>query len=270
MAQSKHLPKLDRISILAATILLIFLLARFIDLPSQDISIQLPGIFFTFSLDINTVLAIFVIGLTSSGVDWLLKEHPAIGNRQTMQHWLLPTLSAWAIGEALYQQPINNLWWVGFIIGSGILILIVIAEYITVDPGDIRRVPASIALAAVAYSLLLILSIMVRVRGTRLFVFVPTLMIATGLVSLRMLLLQNPDKWPFLQTAIIMIISGQITAALHYFPLSPAAFAVMLVGLVYALNNLAADLNAGKARWQIAFEPVFTLILAWGIAPWIL
>lgn len=270
MVQSKHLPKLDRISILAATVLLVYLLARFIEFPSQEVSLQLPGLFLNFSININSILAFFIIGLTSSGVDWLLREHPTLHGKQTIRHWLLPTLTAWAIGEALYQQPIGIIWWIGFIVGSTILILVVIAEYVTVDPGDIRRVPATIALAAVAYSLLLILAMIVRVRGTRLFILVPTLMVAIGLVSLRTLLLQNPSKWPFIQTIIIMVISGQVIAAFHYFPLSPAAFAVMLVGLVYALNEVAADLLAKKNWSQIIFEPIFALLLTWGIAPWLL
>lgn len=270
MIQSKHLPKLDRISILAATILLVFTLARFINLPTQEIVLQLPGAYLTFSISINTIVAIFVIGLTSSGVDWLLKEHPALESRFTIQHWLLPTLTAWAIGEALSQQPFGTLWWVGFVIGASILILVVIAEYVTVDPSDIRRVPATIALAAVAYSLLLILAIIVRARGARLFIFVPTLTIATGLVSLRMLLLQNPEKWQLIQAAIIMLTTGQIIAAFHYFPLTPAAFAVMLVGYVYALINVAADIGTNKSWRQIIFVPILALIFSWGIAPWIL
>ena len=154
--------------------------------------------------------------------------------------------------------------------GSSILILIVIAEYVTVDPTDIRRVPATIALAAVAYALLLILAIIIRVRGARLFILVPTLTLASGLVTLRMLLLQNPGQWPFIQTALIMILTGQVLAAFHYFPLSPAAFAVMLVGLAYALINMAADILAKKSWQQILFEPLLALFLTWGISPWIL
>jgi hypothetical protein len=270
VAQSKHLPKLDRISILAATILLVFTLARFIEIPAQELSLQLPGALLTITININTILAVFIIGLTSSGVDWLLKEHPALEGKPTIRHWLLPTLTAWAIGEALSQLPFGALWWAGFGIGSSILILIVIAEYVTVDPGDTRRVPATIALAAVAYALLLILAIIIRARGARLFILVPTLTLATGLVTLRMLLLREPGKWPFIQTAIMMIITGQILAAFHYFPFSPAVFAVMLVGLAYALINMSADIGAKKSWQQIIFEPLLALLLTWGISPWIL
>ncbi len=266
VAQSKHLPKLDRISILAATILLIFLLVRFVDFPAREYFIPFPGAYLSFDLDINTIVAIFVIGLTSSGVDWLLREHPALEGKLTIQHWLLPTLTAWAIGVALIQQPLGALWWVGFTLGSSILILVVIAEYITVDPADTRRLPASMALTAVAFALFFILAVLARTRGIRLFLIVPTITFAAGLVSLRALHLQTGGSWAFIPTAVIMLIIGQITAAIYYLPISPSAFAVSLVGVAYALTNVAAGILDEQPWQQLLFEPILVLIITWGIA----
>jgi len=270
VAQSKHLPKLDRISILAATILLIYILARFINFPALEYFIPFPGAYLSFDLDINTIVAIFVIGLTSSGVDWLLREHPALEGRLTIQHWLLPTLTAWAIGVALIQQPLDALWWIGFALGSSILILVVIAEYVTVDPADIRRLPASMALTAVAFALFFILVVMVRARGMRLFLIVPTITFVAGLVSLRVLHLQMGGSWAFIPTAVIMLITGQITAAIYYLPISPSAFALSLVGLAYALTNLAAGILGEKTWQQLIFEPILVLVITWGIALFLL
>jgi len=266
VAQSKHLPKLDRISILAATILLIYILARFINFPEQEFFIPFPGAYLSFSLNINTIVAIFVIGLTSSGVDWLLREHPALEGKSTIQHWLLPTLTAWAIGVALIQQPFGTLWWMVFAMGSGILILVVIAEYVTVDPADIRRLPASMALTAVAIALYFILVIMVRARGMRLFLIVPTITIATGLVSLRIMHLQLGGYWAFIPAAVITLVTGQITAAMFYLPISPSAFALSLVGVTYALTNVAAGIFSEKTWQQLVFEPIIVLTITWGIA----
>jgi len=236
VSHSKHLPKLDRISILAATILLIYILARFIKFPAQEYYLPFPGAYLSFDLNINTIVGIFVIGLTSSGVDWLLREHPALEGKYTFQHWLLPTLTAWAIGVALIQQPLGLLWWIGFALGSSILILVVLAEYVTVDPTDIRRVPASIALTAVAFVLFFILVFIMRVEGMRLFLIVPTITVAAGLVSLRTLHLQLGGEWAFIPTAIIMLITGQITSAIFYLPISTSAFALFLVGITFALS----------------------------------
>lgn len=266
VAHSKHLPKLDRISILAATILLIFILARFIKFPAQEYYLPFPGAYLSFHLNINTIVGIFVIGLTSSGVDWLLREHPALEGKFTFQHWLLPTLTAWAIGVALIQQPLGLLWWIGFTLGSSILILIVIAEYVTVDPTDIRRLPASIALTAVAFVLFFILVFIVRVEGMRLFLIVPTITIASGLVGLRTLHLQLGGEWAFLPTLIIMLITGQITSAIYYLPISPSSFSLSLVGLTFSLTNLASGILTEKSRGQLIFESLFVLMITWGVA----
>ncbi len=266
VAHSKHLPKLDRISILAATILLIYILARFIRFPAQEYYLPFPGAYLSFNLNINTIVGIFVIGLTSSGVDWLLREHPALESRFTFQHWLLPTLTAWAIGVALIQQPLGLFWWVGFTLGSSILILVVIAEYVTVDPTDIRRLPASIALTAVAFVLFFVLVFIVRIEGMRLFLIVPTITIAAGLVSLRTLHLQLEGEWALYPTMIVTLITGQITSAIYYLPISPSSFALILVGLTFALTNLASGIHTEKPRGQLLFESVFVLLITWGVA----
>lgn len=268
MPKSQHLPRLDRISILAATILLTYLLARFIDFPSQAFSVQLPGAYLTFSLTVNTVIAVFVIGLTGSGVDWLLREHPMVAGKPTYQHWLLPTLTAWAIGNALIQQPLGPLWWAGFILGSSFIIMVVIAEYITVDPEDVRRIPATMGLTAVSFALYLMLAVTMRVREARLFIIVPTMTLAIGLVSLRVLHLQLGGHWAWVPTALVMLIIGQLTAAFHYLPLSPTAFALALVGPAYAVINLASGVLQGKGWRQLIFEPTLALALSWGFAIW--
>jgi hypothetical protein len=54
--ETKIFPNLDRISILAAAILLAFTLAVFIDIPSQEINLQLPGIYLNFQINVKSLL----------------------------------------------------------------------------------------------------------------------------------------------------------------------------------------------------------------------
>lgn len=268
MPKKQHFPKLDRISILAAAILLAFITARFISFPSQELSFQLAGVYLAFSFNINVIIAIIVVGLTGSGVDWLLREHPAREGKKTFQHWLLPTLTAWAIGMALAQLPLGPLWWPGVGLGSSFLILVVIAEYITVDPKDARHAFASMGLTAVAFALYLILAVAMRLQEARLFLMVPAMTIAAGLVCLRVLHLRLREYWAIYPTVVIMLIMGQVTAAFHYLPLSPTAFALALVGIAYALTHLAGGIIEKRNWYQLIFEPVFVLALTWGIAVW--
>jgi len=179
-------------------------------------------------------------------------------------------LTAWAVGAVLIQQPFGLAWWIGFALGSSLIMLVVVAEYITADPQDIRRAPAIIGLTAVAFALYLILAMLVRARGTRFFITVPTLTIAAALVGLRVLLLQFPGRQVYLHKSIIMLISGETAAALYYLPLPPTAFALALVGLTYSLVNLAGGMVAEKQWQQFIIEPLIVLAFTWAVAAWLI
>ncbi len=262
----RHLPKLDRISILAAAVLLAYIGAHFIRFPAQEVSFDFLGVYLSFSFNIDVVIAIFVVGLTGTGVDWLLREHPALEGGRTIQHWLLPALTAWTIGVALAQLPLGPLWWPGVVLGSSFLIVVVLAEYITVDPQDGRRVFASMGLTAVAFSLFLVLGVALRTQEARLFLLVPGMTIAIGLISLRVLHLRLQGRWASAPVVVIMMVTGQVAAALHYLPLSPTGFALPLVGIAYAVTNLAANILEGRSWQQLLIEPLFVFVLTWGIA----
>lgn len=262
----RHLPRLDRISILAAAILLAYIAARFIPFPAQEVSFGFLGVYLSFSFNISVVIAIFVVGLTGTGVDWLLQEHPALEGGRTIQHWMLPTLTAWTIGAALAQLPLGTLWWPGVVLGSSFLIFVVLAEYITVDPQDGRRIFASMGLTAVAFSLFLVLAVALRTQEIRLFLMVPAMAMAIGLISLRVLHLRLQGRWAPAPAVVVMMVTGQVAAALHYLPLPPTGFALALVGIAYAVTTLAASILEGRSWGQLLIEPLFVFVLTWGIA----
>jgi len=265
VTESKHLPNINRISVLSSVILLAFTLAGFISLPSKELSIQIPSLFLDFSINTEIVITFLIAGLTASGADWLVREHPSFKGGISIQHWLLPALTAWVIGLILFQQPFSFLWWIIFAIGGSTLVLVLIAEFIVVDPDDIYNIPATIGLTALAFALFLTMTITIRSSETRIFLLVPTVTAASGLTSLRTLhLLQK--KWAFTHTAVIAIIIGQLCAVLNYFRIDPVTFGLILLGPSYALTSLAGDLLANRFEWRMILEPLIVLSLVWGIA----
>lgn len=267
--RSRHLPDADRLSILAATILLAYALSSIVNIPGREFSLQLPGVYLEVQFNTRTFVAVLVAGLTATGADWLLRDHPALGKKSTIQHVLLPALTALVIGLPLSQIPIGPLWWVGFGIAGAVLMLVLVAEYIVVDPSDIRQAPATILLTAVSFALFLALTVILRSAGFRLFLVLPSLTFAAGLVSLRTLHLRLHGRWVFLQAGIIALIIGQLAAALHYWPLSPVTYGLLLLGPAYALASLLASLIEMVPFRQALLEPLIVLILLWGVALWI-
>lgn len=269
MLKPRNIPNADRLSVLAATILLAYALARFINLPARDFSVQLPGIFLDFQINIKTFVTLLVAGLTATGADWLLRDHPALGKRNTIEHWLLPALTAWTISLPLFQLPLGLLWWGGFVLGGGMLVLVLVAEYIVVDPDDVRQPPAAAGLTAVSFALYLVMAVGLRYAGMRLFLILPALSLSAGLICLRTLRLRLHGRWAFFQSAVVALLVGQLVAALHYWALSPVSYALALLGPAYALTSLIASLEESEPLHQAVIEPGIVLILVWSAAFWI-
>lgn len=268
MSDAHNLPDSNRLSVLAASILLAYALARFIDLPISEFSAQLPGIYLAFEINVRSIVTLLVAALTATGAHWLLQEHPALNEQSTLPHWLVPALTAWVIGVPLYQLPLGLEWLASVVIGGVLLMLVLIAEYITVDPNDVRHAIATAGLTAVSFALYLILAITLRSGGSRLFLLMPALTIAGGLVCLRTLHLRLRGKWAVWPSAALALIVAQLTAALHYWPISPIAFGLAVLGPTYALSSLVANLIEGESLRQALTEPLLVLGVMWGTALW--
>jgi hypothetical protein len=266
--KSQSLPDADRLSVLAAMILLSYALARFINIPARDLELQLPGLYLAIEINVRTIVSLLVAGLMATGADWLVRQHPAARDKNTFEHWLLPALTAWVLGVPLFQLPLGPLWWAGFAVGGAVLMLVLVAEYIAVDPNDVRQPVAAAGLTAVSFALYLTLAIALRFSGTRMFLIVPALTAAAGLFSLRTLHLRLHGQWAFAQASLIALVSGQFAAALYYWPLSPVSYGLAVLGPAYALTSLIANLAEGEPLKQGLIEPALVLAVVWGTAMW--
>jgi len=266
LEQHHYMPDRHSLSMVAAIILLSYALAHMVAIPSRKLGMQLPGFYLSISININTFASFLVAGLTAAGADMLLRDHPMLQKGATFQHMLLPSLTALVIGLPLAQLPLNLLWWLGFSIGGLLLLFVLIAEFITVDPQDIRHGMAAAGLTAVSFALFLTLAIILRFTSTRLFLILPALALASGLVSLRTLHLRLGGEWMLAPALVVFLIIGQLSAGLHYWPLSPVAYGLALLGPAYSLTSFFANLGEGVQIKKAILEPALVLMLVWGAA----
>ena len=269
VALSRRLPDQNQLSVVVATILLAYASLPYIALPRREIVLPLPGIVFTVQFGAETVIGLLVAGLTGSGTYWILKGHPQARGRQIFQHLILPGLTALVIGLPLGALEISPAWWLVFIAGGLVLLLVIMAEYITLDPEDIRQPAAAGFLTAVAYAIFLLLVIDNFTSGTRLFILLPVIFTAAWLVSLRVLHERLGGRWMIPQAAVVAIITAQLASAFHYLPLSRLAAGLLCVGPAYALTQLISNLNQGQGVSQAVVEPVVSLSIIFVIALWI-
>lgn len=263
----RNTPNSTQLSVLAAIIILAYALSSFLTLPERDIALQLPGIFISFQVNSEILIGILVAGITGAGASWLFQNHPALANDQyVFHHWIIPALTSLVIGILLFQLPYGIPWIIGLFLGGVILVLVLLGEYVAIDVQDVRQPLAAIGLSAVSYALLLIMIVSLRTSGVRLFIVLPAVTIATWFVSLRVIQLRLHGEWTLIESAIVAIIVGQITAAFHYWPLAPITYGLAVLGPAYALNSFFIGLIESNNLRRVLQEPLLALLFAWILA----
>jgi hypothetical protein len=259
------LPPSNQVGVLAATVLLCYALTHLASGPGLTMVVQLPGFYFAYSFTLGTAMTLMAAGLTASGMDWLLHSHAGLAGQRTLEHWLQPSLTALIIGVLLDILP-GPAWWIGFITGAAILVAVVVAEYVSVDPGSPTYALASAGLIALGYALFLLFAIALRLGGMRLFLEIPAVFVAAGLVALRSLRLRLVGDWEIQWALGIGLVSAQLAAGLHYWPLSSVQFGLILLGPLYALTSLAASLTEDVPVRSALAEPGLILAGMWAAA----
>lgn len=258
-----YLPSANRIGTLIATVLLAFALTGLIQSPRFTLVITLPGFYFAYPLTLGTVMSILAAALAATGMDWLTRDHPALGKKSNIEHLMLPTLTTFVVGAPLALLSNGTTWWIGFAMSAVLLASVFLAEYIAVDTSAPPYTIARAGLTALAYALFLILTTSLRFSGARLFLAIPVIFIVAVLISLRILHLDGTDRWDFPWAIGIGLVCAQIGAGLHYWHLTPIQFGLALTGPLYALTMLSANLSENIPLRRAALGPAIIVGLAW-------
>lgn len=242
-----------------AVILLAYVAVRFVQVPPLVLNLQLLGVFLPIQLGLNTLLAVLLAGLTAAGADWLLRDHPALGERTTYSHWLLPAMTAWVLALVLSNVPFTASWWLAFLVCALLLLAILLAEYNSVSEESRLYSAVSVALSMLCYILFLMLAISVRGLGLRLFLALPAIGLGAFLAGTRLNLLRSVENWHSLQLVGMTFLVVQLAAVMQYLPLSALGYGLLLLGALFAINNYMANLNSGQAPRAAAREPLVAL-----------
>jgi hypothetical protein len=137
---------------------------------------------------------------------------------------------------------------------------------VVVDPGAPYYAISMAGLTAISYTLFFVLAVALRYGGVRLYVLAPALFLAASLASLRILHLRLTGRWEYAWALGIGFVCVQIASGLHYWPLSPIQFGLMLTGTLYGLTSLAVNLAEDQSTRRAVLEPVIVIGLCWGLA----
>ena len=269
MDRKEFFPNQERFSVVVATILLAYTIAQFIDIPPTNSSIVIGGLIIPFGFNYATVVTIAVAGLTASGTDWILRDHPTLDGRSTIPHLLLPSLSAWVLNITLNNMADSPYRWAVLLIGGIFLFSVILAEYNAIYPEDFRRPVSSALLSALSYALILALAVSLEGSNQRLIIALPAVALGTFTLSMRILQLNLSEQWPVLASTGCTLVTVQLATALHYLPVTPLSYGLVLLGTLYALINFITNLFLDVQLKRASLEAVVSVILIWVVAVWI-
>ena len=255
MTEHRNLPAIDRLSIVTAMVLLTYSVTAFVQIPERALELQLPGFLFVVKLGIFTVVSGLVALLAAAGCEWVLAGHPHLGDQRHWYHWILPALTSMTIGVPLNSLEVGPAWWVIFGMGGILLLGVLIAEYISVDPEDHNYQLACMVLTVVFMSLFLILAIAVRGAELRLYAVLSTLVPASALLSARIIHLRLAGRWHLAWVGAISLILGQAAIGLFYLPVKPIQFGLLLLAVLYGLTSLAGNAEEEQTARRLWLEP---------------
>ena len=255
MEEKRILPPPERLSILVATILLAYAMIPFVNLAPGELKYLISGVVIAFPVNIAMVISFLAAGLAGVGVDWLIQAHPRLEKRSRLTHYFIPALTAWVIGVPLSRLEVGTGWWVVFTLGGALMVLVFIAEYVSVDLEDPRSRVASIGLTALSFALYLVLTVALRGAGLRLYLILLGIVPTIGLIVLRTLFLRSTGTWSWPWAVALALLIGQLAVGLHYLPVTPLRYGLALTGVAYALTAMAAALLEKRQGVSLWLEP---------------
>ncbi len=250
-----------------AVILLAYSISPFIKIPNRELNLQLPGFLFLLRVDYSGLVSILSAGLGATGMAWLLQARSdELKDGKELEHLLLPALTAWAIGVPLGALEINLQWWAVFVFGGFLLAAVFLSEFIVIDLDDKRSSLAIIGLSAVAYVVYLILCVALRGASIRLYLTLPVYFITAGVINWRVLKLRQKGNNRMHWSIVTALVTTQVAIGLHYLPVQPIQFGLILTGLCYSITVFAIAFDKETDFKKSWMEASLLLTLFLGVA----
>ncbi len=256
-APVRHFPDRDRLSIVTAVILLAYALARFVELPSREISATLLGSSIGLELNGQFIILLMVAALISTGSDTLIRSHPRFEHRSlgALSHWILPGSAALVLGLLLNLAPLGPLWWLGLGLSALLLVNVLVAEYTVVDQADPAFQAAAFGLTALTFIIALAIFGWIRFTGTRAALSATSTALVAGLLALRLFVLNRASFQRSLMFAgVIGLVCGEAMWALNYWRVTPIGAGLLLLVVFYVLHGLAQQHLTGQITRRVIVE----------------
>jgi hypothetical protein len=259
----------ERASVVATLVVLGLILATFLQFPTWSYDLKVLGSPLTVDITQTGLLSLLLVGITCAGTDTIVRSHPTarrIEARYSFVTWTLPALTVLLAAVLLPKAPTHLYRLLGYVVTGLILILVISAEYYTVDPTEKLYLVARLSLNAWAYLIALLVFILIYSAKAR------SLISATGiaLVSTLMALefLRSAGRG-FGRTALYALIAGLSTGeviwAMNYWRVRGLTGGLILLLGFYVATGLANQQLQGRLGRRVLVEYGLVALVGLGV-----
>jgi len=248
----------DRASVVAALVVLGLFLATFLQLSTWTRNVTVLGSPLTISVSQTGLMAALLVGITCAGTDAIVRSHPTarrIEARYSFVTWTLPALTVLLAVVLLPQAPTPFYRIGGMALTGLVLILVISAEYVTVDPEDSRYPISRLSLNGWAYLLALVIYVLIYSLKARSLVSATAVMLVSSLLALEFL---RSAGQGFARTALYALIAGLSTAeiiwAMNYWRIGGITGGLLLLLGFYVFTGLANQQLQGRLTRRVVVE----------------
>ena len=249
---------LNRFSILLAFLAfgfaLVFLLPGDLDAVSTNIlGIRIQLSYYSF---VPFLLAL----LAAVGAVWVFSTHPKwlqekLSLLSLLPHLMLPFISTMILAIVLRQSARSLTWWVVYLTGYIIVVLLLRAEYVLIEETEMNSLGYSILIISFSFGLFLLLTISLKNSDIRIIAQFLLFFLSSMFVSYRLLSLRESSSDNFLMALLASWLVTQLAVGLHYVFIRPIQYGLLLTGLLYSLSSLLNQLKPEKS-WYQYLEPL--------------
>ena len=262
------IPGRQHLSVLVGLVLLSLVLTQFIDLPTRTVGISALGSPLGFEISSGWLMAALLAGLACTGTDAIVRTHPRareVSLRHTFVYWIQPGLVGLAAARLLSLSPTRAIWLAGLAATGLIFVIVLIAEYTTVDRLAPSYSQARLLLNAFAYSLAFALYVIVYQSHGRSLITATTVLVSSFALALDLFWGAGAELGRATALAgAVGLVLGQCDWAMNYWRISAWSGGMLLLLIFYVMTGIAAQHVQGRLTRHVLVE--FAVVAVSGIA----
>jgi hypothetical protein len=255
----------DRASVVASIVMFGLVLTAVVELPTWSIQRQILGSPLTLAVSQTWLVAAVLVALVCAGTDSIVRSHPLAQLGQVYLSpvtWILPAITVFLATFFLGQAPSRLYWGAGILLTGLMLVLVISAEYLSVDSSAPVYPRARLTLNVLAYLLALIAFVLIYASRTRSLLSATTVTLVATLLALEFLRTAGQGVQRTLLYALIAgLATGEVVWAMNYWRISGLTGGLILLLGFYIATGLANQQLQGTLHRRVVAEYAAVFVL---------